>query len=375
MRILPGAGNRGGGTMKPRISHGMLAGVLLLSGSSPALAETTIFEEIICRVNNDIITKSEYEEAAHLLKLRVQGQKKLSGEQLAQAVSEGEKDLLKTMIEERLLVQKAVELGMTADTDVIKYLDRLRSENNLPSIEALEQTMRQQGINPVEFRKRIKEQSLKEQVLGREVYYRIQVSTAEIKTFYEANRDKFDRPEQVRLQEILIASNGKGPSGAGGLRKRAEEVLEKARGGEVFGDLVAQYSEGPTAKQGGDLGFFQRGMLLKEVEEIVFSLRRGQITDILEGQGGFRIFKVIEKNTAGIQPLDSVKDQIRNKLVEDKAVPAVRKYMETLRRQSYIRLKDGYVDSGAEVETASAEGDQPAGDELPPAAFEGKQKK
>lgn len=361
--------------MKPRISHGMLAGVLLLSGSSPALAETTIFEEIICRVNNDIITKSEYEEAANLLKLRVQRQQKLSGEQLAQAVSEGEKDLLKNMIEERLLVQKAVELGMTADTDVIKYLDRLRSENNLPSIEALEQTMRQQGINPVEFRKRIKEQSLKEQVLGREVYYRIQVSTAEITTFYEANRDKFDRPEQVRLQEILIASNGRGPSDAGGLRKRAEEVLEKARGGEVFGDLVAQYSEGPTAKQGGDLGFFRRGMLLKEVEEIVFSLRRGQITDILEGQGGFRIFKVIEKNTAGIQPLDAVKDQIRNKLVEDKAVPAVRKYMETLRRQSYIRLKEGYVDSGAEVETASAEGDQPAGDELPPAAFEGKQKK
>lgn len=360
--------------MKSRLSHGVLAGVLLLSGTS--LAETTTFEEIICRVNNDIITKSEYEEAVNLFKLRVQSQKKLSGEQLAQAVREGEKDLLKNMIEERLLVQKAVELGMTADTDVIKYLDRLRKENNLPSIETLEQEMRGQGINPVEFRKRIKEQSLKEQVLGREVYYRIQVSTAEITTFYEANREKFDRPEQVRLQEILIASNGKGPSpDVEGLRKRAEEVLEKARGGEVFGDLVAQYSEGPTARQGGDLGFFRRGMLLKEVEDIVFSLRRGQITDILEGQGGFRIFKVIEKNTAGIQPLDLVKDQIRNKLVEDKAVPAVRKYMETLRRQSYIRLKEGYVDSGAEVETASADGDQPAGEELPPAAFEGKQKK
>lgn len=360
--------------MKSRLSHGVLAGVLLLSGTS--LAETTTFEEIICRVNNDIITKSEYEEAVNLFKLRVQSQKKLSGEQLAQAVREGEKDLLKNMIEERLLVQKAVELGMTADTDVIKYLDRLRKENNLPSIETLEQEMRGQGINPVEFRKRIKEQSLKEQVLGREVYYRIQVSTAEITTFYEANREKFDRPEQVRLQEILIASNGKGPSpDVEGLRKRAEEVLEKARGGEVFGDLVAQYSEGPTARQGGDLGFFRRGMLLKEVEDIVFSLRRGQITDILEGQGGFRIFKVIEKNTAGIQPLDLVKDQIRNKLVEDKATPAVRKYMETLRRQSYIRLKEGYVDSGAEVETASADGDQPAGEDLPPAAFEGKQKK
>ena len=359
--------------MKPRLSHGVLVGVLLLSGSS--LAETTIFEEIICRVNNDIITKSEYQEAANLLKLRVQRQQKLSGDALAQAVRDGEKDLLKNMIEERLLVQKAVELGMTADTDVIKYLDRVRKENNLPTIEALEQVMRGQGINPVEFRKRIKEQSLKEQVLGREVYYRIQVSTAEIKTFYEANREKFDLPEQVRLQEILIASNGNDPSEVEQRRKKAEEVLQKARGGEVFGDLVAQYSEGPAAKLGGDLGFFGRGMLLKEVEDIVFSLRRGQITDILEGQGGFRIFKVIEKNTAGIQPLDLVKDQIRNKLVEDKAVPAVRKYMATLRRQSYIRLKEGYVDSGAEVETASADGDQPGGEDLPPEAFEGKQKK
>ncbi len=359
--------------MKPRLSHGVLAGVLLLSGTS--LAETVIFEEIICRVNNDIITKSEYQEAVILLKLRTQKQQKLSGEALEEVVREGEKELLKNMIEERLLVQKAVELGMTADTDVIKYLDRLRSENDLPSIEALEQTMRQQGINPAEFRKRIKEQSLKEQVLGREVYYRIQVSTSEIKTFYEANQEKFDRPEQVRLQEILIASNGNDPSEVEQRRKKAEEVLQKARGGELFGDLVAQYSEGPAVKMGGDLGFFRKGMLLKEVEEMVFSLRRGQITGIVEGQGGFRIFKVIEKNTAGIQPLDVVKDQIREKLVQDKAVPAVRKYMETLRRQSYIRLKEGYVDSGAEVETASADKDQPSGDPLPPAAFEGKQKK
>jgi len=359
--------------MKPRLSHGLLTGVLLFCGSS--LAETTVFEEIICRVNNDIITKSEYEEAVNLLKLRTQSQQKLSGEALAQAVREGEKDLLKNMIEERLLVQKAVELGKTADTDVIKYLDRLRTENNLPSIEALEQAMRGQGINPAEFRKRIKEQSLKEQVLGSEVYYRIQVSTVEIKTFYEANRERFDRPEQVRLQEILIASNGNDPSEVEQRRKKAEEVLQKARGGEVFGDLVAEYSEGPAAKMRGDLGFFRRGMLLKEVEDIVFSLRRGQITDIVEGQGGFRIFKVIERNTAGIQPLDMVKDQIREKLVQDKAVPAVREYMEMLRRQSYIRLKEGYVDSGAEVETASADKDQPAGSEPPPEAFEGKQKK
>ena len=358
--------------MKPRLSLGVLAGTLLLSGSS--LAETTIFEEIICRVNNDIITKSEYEGAVNLLKAQAQAQQKLSGEELAQAVREREKDLLKNMIEERLLVQKAVDLGMTADTDVVKYMDRLRKENNLPSIEALEQEMRKQGINPTEFKKRIKEQSLREQVLGREVYYRIQVSTEEIKTFYEANREKFDRPEQVRLQEILVASDGNDPAEVERLRKKAEEALEKARGGELFVDLVAEYSEGPAVKMAGDLGFFRRGTLLKEIEDMIFSLRRGQITDIVEGPSGFRIFKVIEKNTAGIQPLDVVKDQISSKLVEDKAAPAVKKYMAKLRRQSYIRLKEGYVDSGADPEPEVA-GKDKAPEAVQASAFEGPQKK
>ena len=359
--------------MKQAISHCVLAGILLLAGSS--LLAQTIFEEIICRVNNDIITRSEYQEARDLLKVQAQRQEKLSGEKLAQAVKEREKHLLKGMIEERLLVQKAIELGMTADTDVIRYLDRIRKQNNLPTIEALDQEMRKQGINPVEFKKRIKDQSLREQVLGREVYYRIQVSTEEIKAYYDANQKEFDRPEQVRLQEILIASNGEDPAEVEQSRKRAEEVLEKARSGELFDELVTEYSQGPTAQQGGDLGFFRRGTLFKEAEDIVFSLRRGQITDIIEGQGGFRILKVTEKNTAGIQPLDVVKDPIRDVLIADKARPALKEYMVKLRRQSYIRLKPGYVDSGAKVETDSADADQEPNETPPPAALEGQEKK
>ncbi len=359
--------------MKHRLSHLVLAGIVLLSASS--LLASTIFEEIICRVNNDIITSSEYQEAKNLLQIQAQRQEKLSGEKLAQALKEREKHLLKDMIEERLLVQKALDLGMTADTNVIKYLDRLRRQNNFPTIEVLEQEMRKQGINPTEFKKRIKDQSLRDQVLGREVYYRIKVSTEEIKAYYDANQKEFDRPEQVRLQEILVRSEEQEPAEVERRKKKAEEVLEKARSGELFNELVTEYSEGPTTRQGGDLGFFGRGMLLKEVEDIVFSLRRGQVTDILEGQGGFRIFRVTEKNTAGIQPLDVVKDNIQDRLIFQRAGPAIQKYMAKLRRQSYIRLKEGYVDSGAKVETDSDDGDQAASKATPPIAFEGRKKK
>src|SRR5436309_11222268 len=115
---------------------------------SAQLMAGTVFEEIIVRVNNDIITKSDYEKSKGLIKKELQ--KNLSGPDLEKALAAQEKDLLKTLIEEQLLVQKAIDLSLTADTDVIKFLDRIRKENNLADMEALEKLMVQQGIDPVE---------------------------------------------------------------------------------------------------------------------------------------------------------------------------------------------------------------------------------
>src|SRR5438034_5575873 len=172
---------------------------------SAQLIAGTVFEEIIVRVKNDIITKSDYEKSKDLIKKELL--KGLSGPELAKALATQEKDLLKTLIEEQLLVQKAADLSLTADTDVIKFLDRIRKENNLPDMEALEKLMLQQGIDPVEFKQNIKNRSLTQQVLGREVYSRIQnaISNDEVTKYYEAHKPEFDRPEEVRMREILIS--------------------------------------------------------------------------------------------------------------------------------------------------------------------------
>ena len=315
--------------------------------SSLKLTSGTIFEEIIVRVNNDIISKSDYEKSRDLVRKELA--KTMSGPDLEKALSAQEKDLLKTLIEEQLLIQKAVDLGLSADNDVIKFLDRIRKENNLGSMEDLEKMMTQQGIDPTEFKQNIKNRSLTQHVLEREVYSRIQmaISNDEVTKYYEAHKQDFDRPEEVRIREILISTEGKDAAALPALEKKAQEALQKAKSGEKFDELAVKYSDGPTAKDGGDLGFFRRGKMIQEIDDVAFKLRRGQVSDIIKTKYGLVIIKVEEKHEAGIQKIEVVDNEIRERLFESKAQKATQEYMVKLRKQSFIEVKPGYVDSGA----------------------------
>jgi peptidyl-prolyl cis-trans isomerase SurA len=321
--------------------------LILIAGFiwSPDLRAEEVFEEIAVRVNNDIITKSDFEKSKELIRRELQ--RNFKGPELEKVVAQQEKNLLKTMIEDQLLVQKAADLSLSADTEVIKYLDRIRREQNIPDMETLEKMMIQQGIDPVEFKQNIKNQSLKQQVLGREVYSRLQISTEEISKYYQAHKQEFDRPEEVRIREILISTEGKNEEALPALEKKAQEVLEKARSGEKFEELATKYSDGPTAPEGGDLGFFPRGRMLKEIEEAAFKLRRGQVSDIIKTKYGYVIIKVEEKHEAGIQKMEVVMNDIRDQIFATKAQPAVQEYLIKLRKQSFIEVRPGYVDTGA----------------------------
>jgi peptidyl-prolyl cis-trans isomerase SurA len=346
--------------MKQRVL--LMLNLLLLSSLVGGLRAEQVFEEIVARVNNDIITKSEFEKSRDLIRRELQ--KNFKGAELEKAAAQQEKDLLKTMIEDQLMVQKAADLSLTADTEVIKYLDRIRREQNIADMETLEKMMVQQGIDPVEFKQNIKNHSLKQQVLGREVYSRLQISTEEITKYYEAHKQEFDRPEEVRIREILISTEGKEVAEVSALEKKAQEVLQKAKSGEKFDELAVKNSDGSTAKDGGDLGFFPRGKMVKEIEDAAFKLRRGQVSDIIRTKYGFVIIKVEEKHEAGIQKMEVVMNDIRDQIFATKAQPAVQEYLVKLRKQSFIEVKPGYLDSGAvpsaivATETAQAQSEK-----------------
>jgi peptidyl-prolyl cis-trans isomerase SurA len=185
------------------------------------------------------------------------------------------------------------------------------------------------------------------------------------KKFYEQHRAEMEQPEQVRLSEILIAPDvpGKPASTADAkpgppteaetqaaldaAKAKAEDLLDQINKGAKFDELAKKYSNGPSAKDGGDLNYFKRGTLSKELEDKVFALKAGGVTDVIRTKQGYVILKATEHQMAGIPTLKEVEPRIQDALYMQKLQPALRAYLTTLREEAFIDIKNGYVDSGA----------------------------
>jgi parvulin-like peptidyl-prolyl isomerase len=197
-----------------RFKSGMAVSAIMSMAiiAGPLLGQKTI-EEIITRVNGDIILRSEYD--ARVAQIRQQlAQQQLQGPQLEQAVATQTRDLLRDLIDEKLMVQVAGELGLNADLDVIRALERMRQENNLASLEDLEQAMTQQGYNVDDVKNKLRNDILTGQVLQREVYYKVTVTTEDKRAYYDANTSQFDKPQGLRLREIVVLTEKKTPAEA-----------------------------------------------------------------------------------------------------------------------------------------------------------------
>ncbi len=130
--------------------------------------------------------------------------------------------------------------------------------------------------------------------------------------------------------------------------KKAKDISARARkGSEKFGDLARSYSDAPTAQQDGQLGSFKRGDLRKEIEEIVFKANRGYVTEPIRTPDGFVILKVEDRYEAGQASFADVQNEIMEKLYAPKMQPEIRKYLTELRKDAFIEIRGGYVDSGA----------------------------
>lgn len=340
----------------------MLVGAPLLIAQTQAASasEDTVVEEIIARVNNNIITRADLRKAREQLYTEAQQQQdKTAAEQQAR---EHEKDLLRDLIDQQLLLQKAQDLGISADTELVKRLDDLRKQMNADSMEDLEKAAQAQGISFEDFKQNIKNNILTQRVIGQEVGGHINVSNQEIQQYYDQHKAEMERPEQVRISEILISTQKPdavktdkgtalpetpGADAVAQAQAKANQIYEMLQKGGHFDDLAKKYSNGPTASLGGDLEYFKRGTLSKDLESKVFELQAGQYTQPIRTNQGFVILKVTEHQTAGVPPLKEVETQIQEQIYVTKMQPALREYLTKLREEAYIDIKAGYLDTGA----------------------------
>jgi peptidyl-prolyl cis-trans isomerase SurA len=321
---------------------------LLAPVGARAQAKGTVVEEIVARVNNQIITLSDYQKAsAGLQQEAAQDCQNCSQLQIQAAVADHQKNLLRDLIDQQLLIERAKDMEISVETDLIKRLDEVRKQNNLTSMEDLEKAVEQQGIVWEDYKTQMRNSLLTQEVIRREVGGRMNIGSDEVKAYYEAHKQDFNRPEQVALAELFLSTEGKSPEDIAAIRTKADDLHNRLVKGEDFEQLVKRYSEGSTAQQNGDLGEFERGQLSKQLEDAVFTLEKNQFTDVIQTKTGFEILKVLDHYQAGLQPLDKVEGEITNIIYRQKMDPAMRVYLAQLREESYVLVKPGYTDSAA----------------------------
>jgi peptidyl-prolyl cis-trans isomerase SurA len=340
----------------------------------PAFAAGQVVEEIITRVNNQIITRSEFERSKDQLKEEVKQQNPADPDK---AYASREKDVLRDLIDQQLLLDKGKDLGITGDTELIKRMDQMRKDMKLESMEDLEKEATKQGVSWEDFKQNMRNQIITQKVIGEEVGGKLAIGKEEVQTFYDEHKSEMEQPEYIRLSEILVAPKtvtpsitpAPDPSAAGSApaaqppvdeaakqaadaaaltaaEAKANDLLKQIHDGANFEDIAKKYSDGPSAADGGALGMFKRGQLAKAIEDETFDKKAGDVTGVIHTKQGYVILKVVDHQQAGIPPLKDILPKIQDALYYEKLQPALRAYLTKLREDAYIKYADGYVDTG-----------------------------
>jgi peptidyl-prolyl cis-trans isomerase SurA len=312
---------------------------------TPAITPNgTVVEDVVVHVNDLIISRSDVERAEAALAQENQQSNATPAE-----VAERQKNLLRDMIDKQLLLSRGKELGMSADAEVIRQLDEIRKQNHLDTMEDLEKAARQSGVSFEDFKASIRDRVITQMVVRDEVGRRMQQPTqAQEQAYYEAHKQEFQQPEQIKLSEILVPTPADASDAiVAQAQVKADGIEAKLKAGGNFEELAKADSGGPTAAQGGELGMYKRGTLGQVLEDQTFNLKAAEWTAPIRTKQGFVILKVTEHQAAGAAPLKEVEPQVQEAMYSEEMQPKLREYLTKLREDAYIEIHPGYVDSGA----------------------------
>ncbi len=321
----------------------------LLLAAAPAAADVLILEELVAKVNGDILTRSQYQTAIDELNMTLAADPDITEEKKAEQIAATERDSLRNLIDELLLVQKGDELEYNIESQVLRQRDTVMKQYDLNTVEEFETWAAERFGMPIEdLMDQMRRNVMSSTVLQQEVGPRVVISPEEMRAYYDANREQFIRKESVRLSQIIIATDGEGGDDPEAVEARANEVHERVHQGEPFAEMATRFSDDEQTKaRRGELGVFERGMLRKEIEDQVFDKNTGFITDLIEVPNGYLLLKVDERFREGQAEFEEVQDEVRGRLAGPLWNPAVREYLKDLRRDAYIEIRPGYTDSGA----------------------------
>jgi peptidyl-prolyl cis-trans isomerase SurA len=317
-------------------------------------ADVLIMEEIVAKINGDIITSADLAQDRQDIEkeLRRRG---LIGQELSKAVEDQLANQLRNRIDMLLLTQKAKEMDMKVDPEVNRQVaDMMRQVNVADPDEFQALVVKETGRPYADYRQQLQDQAMVQAVVREEIMRKISVTSEEIRAYYDEHREDLRRQEQVILREILVSTEGKtDPAELAAAEKKAQDLAARAKRGEAFPQMAQNNSDSNSKNDGGILPPYKKGELNPDLEALVWDKDRGYVTDAVRVASGWLILKVEDHPREGIPEFAEVENMIQNQLYASRQDPALRAYLTKLRSQSFLQIKEGYTDSGAapEVDT------------------------
>jgi peptidyl-prolyl cis-trans isomerase SurA len=310
-------------------------------------------DQIVCKVNGDIITQSELDRKEKDLEefLRSNG---LTGDKFQQELAAEKPNLLRQEIDDLLLVQKAKEEDIKVETDLNKQMADLQRRSKITDPDKFQAFVQEQTGMPYEdYRGMMKDNLLRQRVIGEEVSRKIQFKREELQAYYDSHKEEFMRQEEVFLRDIFISTFGMNAQGVAAAEKKAKDLVARANKGESFADLASANSDkASNAAQGGALPPYTKNgtpgdHMPPELEALVWDKAKGFVTDPIKFDDGFEILYVEDHQKAGLATFDEVQGEVSQKLFEPRFNPALRGYLNKLRETAFLEIKPGFTDTGA----------------------------
>jgi peptidyl-prolyl cis-trans isomerase SurA len=298
------------------------------------MATGTVVDRIVAKINDEIITLSELRRAMEPARKEIRS--KVPAAQQDQALKEAEEQILNDMIESALVYQKAVELeyGAHLEDEVTSYIQQIMTDNNIRDTEEFENALAQQGDSLRTFRETIEKGIISQALVNDFINSRISLLTPEIERYYQNNLANFSTPEEVTLSEIILDTAG----GVSDAESRAADIAGRLRSGESFAALAGQYSKGATAGKGGGIGTYVVDKLNNDIRKALTGVDEGEISTPQKSAEGLVIYRVDARKQAVVQPLEEVRDEIRNILYMQKRNPEYERFMKQLKEDAYIQI-------------------------------------
>lgn len=305
---------------------------------APGASETEVVDRIVAVVNNDIISLVDLEQMMKPYMEKIRSSKYPPDKQ-SEFIAKLREDMLDQLITQKLTDQESKRANIVvSEKEVDSAVNRIK-ESNFYSDEELKAVLRKEGLSIEDYRNRMKEQIVRSRLVSMEVKSKVVITREEIKAYYESHPEEYQGGKKYRLRNILLkVPSPDDEEGKDKIRKKMEMILGKLKKGEPFEKTARQYSEAPSAAEGGNLGEIDHDVLAPQLQEAFADMKSGQLTPVLDTDQGYQIF-LIEKAAEGSgKSLEEAWPEIEDKLFQEIVNKKFQSWLDDLRKRSHIKI-------------------------------------